>query len=48
MFMVNYYDRSKCDAIGINFDKRLYVKQLGLGEDIKNIINKDELMELKS
>lgn len=29
LFMINYYEREICDAIGIKFDKRLYAEQLG-------------------
>lgn len=38
LFMINYYDRNKCDAAGLSFDKRLYATQLGYKEDIKVVI----------
>lgn len=38
LFMINYYDRNKCDAAGLVFDDKLYVKQLGYKEDVEDVL----------
>ena len=41
LFMVNYYDRQKCDAAGLLFDKSLIPIQIGYGSSVKEILEKN-------
>ncbi|MGL4912815.1 MAG: glycosyltransferase family 2 protein [Romboutsia sp.] len=40
LFMINYYDRDKCDAAGLEFDKKLFAGQVGYKEDIKEVLKR--------
>lgn len=45
LLMINYYDRDKCDAAGIEWDKTLLPRQIGHKENIESILeNKIEIM----
>lgn len=39
ILMINYFDRNIIDAVGMEFDKHLFVKQLGYKDDITNLDN---------
>ncbi|MGL4450816.1 MAG: glycosyltransferase family 2 protein [Sarcina sp.] len=41
LVMINYYDRNKCDAAGICWDKTLLPKQIGYKEDITYILERE-------
>ena len=42
LFMINYYDRQKCDAAGLQFDKSLIPIQIGYGTSVDEIIKKEK------
>lgn len=41
LFMINYFERNKCDAAGLIFNDKLIPKQIGYRQDINNIIDSD-------
>ena len=45
LFMVNYYDRNKCDAVGLLFDEKLIPIQLGLKQNVEKIMKSEVNIE---
>lgn len=45
LFMINYFDREKCDAAGLNFEKNLIPIQVGFNETVEEIRGKDITIE---
>ena len=45
LLMINFYDRKKCDAAGLIFNKRLYVTQVGYKQPVTEILNKNIVIE---
>lgn len=39
LFMINFFERGKCDAAGLIFNKRLYVTQVGYRQPITDVLN---------
>lgn len=45
LFMINYFDREKCDAAGLNFEDNLTPIQIGFKESVDEILKKDIKIE---
>ena len=43
LFMINYFDRKKCDAAGLNFTEQLIPVQIGYRETVENVLSKDKI-----
>lgn len=41
LFMINYFEREKCDAAGLIFDKKLLPAQVGYRENVKEVLKRD-------
>ena len=41
LFMINYFEREKCDAAGLTFDKKLLPAQVGYRENVKEVLKRD-------
>lgn len=40
LFMINYYDRERCDAAGLEFNEKLFVGQVGYKENVKEVLSR--------
>lgn len=43
LFMINYFDRKKCDAAGLNFTEQLIPVQIGYRETVENVLSRDKI-----
>lgn len=41
LFMINYFERNKCDAAGLVFNEKLIPSQVGYREEIKDVISRE-------
>lgn len=45
LFMINYFERDKCDAAGLVFDKKLLPAQVGYRRDVKEVLGENNNIE---
>lgn len=45
LFMINFFEREKCDAAGLIFNKRLYVTQVGYKQPVSVMLNSEFKIE---
>lgn len=41
LFMINYFERNKCDAAGLVFNEKLIPSQVGYREEVKDVISRE-------
>lgn len=41
LFMINYFERNKCDAAGLVFNKNLIPSQVGYNEEVNEVLNRE-------
>lgn len=41
LFMINYFERDKCDAAGLVFNEKLIPSQVGYREEVKDVISRE-------
>lgn len=41
LFMINYFERNKCDAAGLVFNEKLIPSQVGYREEVSDVINRE-------
>lgn len=45
LFMINYYERDRCDAAGLEFTDKLLPRQIGYGESVEEVLKRDFKIE---
>ena len=45
LFMINYFERNKCDAAGLVFNEKLIPSQVGYREEVSEVLSKEISIE---